>query len=632
MKRPQRPLLIFCILIGTVLLVRPLWSGGLSGATSPSMDSLYLFKDIDSSTDYPTQLTLIDNKLFFTVSQYNEPGPLWVSHGDANTTFQLTTDVETYTLIPYNKGVAFISSSFSSIDDVWVSDGTINGTQMIANSQAWNRNFSSLTAANSNLYFVAITPGGSLERPTQNVVFSDGTQNGTSVVKQFELGFADDIDIKSAVGDKILFTPIRNTARQSRSVSLGIWVSDGTTNGTHELFQTTDGPSDIRYPLEISNTLFFVASYGLADEELWKSDGTESGTVMVKDINPSGSSQPRALFEFSNKLYFLADDGTGEELWMSDGTESGTVMVKDINSFGGSSPRGFALLDNHFYFEANDGTHGNELWRSDGSESGTRMVADITSGPTSTNIGQIMAGHSRAFFTIDNNIWVTDGTISGTQFATTYTHPAFQGFQRASGDSLFFSQYDENIGVEIWKTDGTPTGTALIQDLNPNGDGVPFLFLTAEDIENTFFVGATDGTDPELWAIDGITKTRLAPTINNHVSETSAGLGNGQLSFTVTLNTALAVTYTVDYITVSDSATAGEDFLGTTETLLFPPGEVSASFTITVFDDEIVEPLEETFQVQLMNPSQGATGWPSITSIAITNDDWFNQYLPMIMR
>ena len=81
--------------------------------------------------------------------------------------------------------------------------------------------------------------------------------------------------------------------------------------------------------------LFFFAANGTHGRELWSSDGTASG--MVKDINPSGSGNPSSLTLFSDKLFFGADDGTnGVELWSSDGTASGTVLVKDINPSGSS--------------------------------------------------------------------------------------------------------------------------------------------------------------------------------------------------------------------------------------------------------------------------------------------------------
>ena len=72
------------------------------------------------------------------------------------------------------------------------------------------------------------------------------------------------------------------------------------------------------------------------------SDGTADGTVMVKDINPGGSSVPLGFASVGNMLYFTANDGVnGRELWKTDGTSAGTVLVKDINSgLADSKPNG----------------------------------------------------------------------------------------------------------------------------------------------------------------------------------------------------------------------------------------------------------------------------------------------------
>ena len=63
---------------------------------------------------------------------------------------------------------------------------------------------------------------------------------------------------------------------------------------------------------------------------------------MVKDIHPTGGSNPNDFTELNGKLYFSASDDTnGSELWVTDGTESGTQMVKNISLSGGSYPRYF---------------------------------------------------------------------------------------------------------------------------------------------------------------------------------------------------------------------------------------------------------------------------------------------------
>ncbi|MBK9936134.1 MAG: hypothetical protein IPP05_18910 [Cytophagaceae bacterium] len=101
--------------------------------------------------------------------------------------------------------------------------------------------------------------------------------------------------------------------------------------------------------------------------ELWKSDGTLAGTVLVKDINPNGSSAPRNLTDINGKLYFTANDNIhGMELWTSDGTAAGTNMLYDVNiGVGGSFPQSITFFNNYIFFFAFSATNGYELWRFD---------------------------------------------------------------------------------------------------------------------------------------------------------------------------------------------------------------------------------------------------------------------------
>jgi ELWxxDGT repeat protein len=104
--------------------------------------------------------------------------------------------------------------------------------------------------------------------------------------------------------------------------------------------------------------------------------------TLVKDINPTGSGNPKDLVNVNGVFYFTADDGiNGVELWKSDGTESGTSIVKDIVLGSISSfPHTLTNVNGLLFFICNDGIHGPELWRSDGTNSGTFLVKDINPG------------------------------------------------------------------------------------------------------------------------------------------------------------------------------------------------------------------------------------------------------------
>src|SRR5262249_37722922 len=153
-------------------------------------------------------------------------------------------------------------------------------------------------------------------------------------------------------------------------------------------------------------------------------------------INPGpASSNPVELTQVNRTLFFSADDGSnGTELWKSTGIPYGTVMVEDAVPGGGiapglasSSPGNLTAGNGTLFFTGDDGTHGYELWKSDGTPSGTVMVEDAVPG------GGIYPG---AFGSYPRGLTDVNGT-------------------------LFFSADDGTNGRELWKSDGTPSGTAM---------------------------------------------------------------------------------------------------------------------------------------------------------------------------
>src|SRR5258705_13855880 len=105
----------------------------------------------------------------------------------------------------------------------------------------------------------------------------------------------------------------------------------------------------------------FVANDGINGSEPWVTDGTPSGTVMLKNISPSGSSNPTGLAAFAGYVLFRADDGVnGPQLWLSDGTATGTAMLKNI--YPGASPSQVVVAGCQAFFAAKDDA-GTELWR-----------------------------------------------------------------------------------------------------------------------------------------------------------------------------------------------------------------------------------------------------------------------------
>ena len=348
------------------------------------------------------------------------------------------------------------------------------------------------------------------------------------------------------------------------------------------------------YPSKISvvgNSLFFSAVDELHGNELWKSDGTSAGTAMVKDINPAtgcnnmGASNTPCwgigntmftLKSIGNTLYFPGDDGVnGSELWKSDGTTAGTTMVKDINTLTSCNSSGCSgffdeliVFGSSLYFKANDGVNGSELWKSDGTTAGTTMVKDIDTGlscdlggqsaPCSGASGRLFVVGSLLLFSANDGVngielWKSDGTTAGTtmvkeintgasctSFGTTGPCGGYSqmntGFAQSAGSLLFFAADNGVNGLELWKSDGTTAGTAMVKDINTGAScnnfgttgpcGGPVIGPEGTvSVGSGFYFTANDGANGnELWKSDGTTAgTTMVKDINAGASCTSFG-------------------------------------------------------------------------------------------------------------
>jgi ELWxxDGT repeat protein len=397
---------------------------------------------------------------------------------------------------------------------LWYTDGTPGGVVRLQNVAAGE-----LTAFNGALYFAGtdLTSGTGLWK-------TDGTAAGTVPVKVTDAGFSYPPPQELTVaGNRLFFRATDSTHGDGEE----LWTSDGTTAGTTVLDlnpgpASTFGGSIVDYPYifglsALGNELIFMG-YSPGGLQVWRSDGTLAGTVPLTSQGVIDLLRPDTHLVTGGRFFFRTDY-MGTEIWTSDGTAAGTHSVVNLSPppsafgiFTGALPaRSLGALGDLLFFQATDGTSGVEPWKSDGTPGGTSQVAAIETFSYGSYPQQItpLAGQD-VFLAITNEwrIWGSDGTAAGTQPLSPTSIDSdgnylFGSRLAAAGGAVFFTVGKGGQflgGYQLWKTDGTPAGTAELLDTGGGfSAGISDIRQMTASGGKLFFTVA----DNQLWTSDG---------------------------------------------------------------------------------------------------------------------------------
>lgn len=227
------------------------------------------------------------------------------------------------------------------------------------------------------------------------------------------------------------------------------------------------------------DSIFFIANSAISGRSIYRSNGTPEGTQLAVDVFP-GSDGPivKGLSVVGDKLFYLASDPTtgsaALNLYVSVGTTESATRLGDMEVLYSSQAQ-MISANGVLYFTARDTQHGYELWKSDGTVQGTSMVKDVFLGEGSSNI-------------------VTD------KFGNVSYEPLIC---HAAHNLVYFRAKDADHGYELWKTNGTPGGTAIVADINPEGDGLPAGTPGFQSIGNILYFIAEVNGSADVWKTDG---------------------------------------------------------------------------------------------------------------------------------
>jgi ELWxxDGT repeat protein len=328
-------------------------------------------------------------------------------------------------------------------------------------------------AAGEILYFSASDPAHGLE-----LWRSDGTAAGTARVATLCTAPLEGSDCQAfqglqSIGSRVLFELFEPTASE-------LWVSDGTTAGTFPLKQLVSGlPDPTTAPVPAGSFAFFWTTDGL-----WRTDGTAAGTARVKaiaDLVPDRPGIDRTVYYLAvsaGVLYTVL--GTGD-LVRSDGSPEGTTILHTFQA--GYAVHELTPLAGSLLFEV-DGTTDDpdtSLWRTGGTAA-TTTTEKIATLPRFGTIEVIVPLGDRAVFRVvyrtasseSSEIWVTDGTASGTALVTAPGPSDHNPFAVTAGRAFFGQPGADPRSNILWTTDATSAGTFPLRDFGAGpGSGAP---------------------------------------------------------------------------------------------------------------------------------------------------------------
>jgi uncharacterized repeat protein (TIGR01451 family) len=154
---------------------------------------------------------------------------------------------------------------------------------------------------------------------------------------------------------------------------------------------------------------------------------------------------------------------------------------------------------------------------------------------------------------------------------------------------------------------------------------------TLDEADESFFVNLTSATNASIGDDRGqgtIQDDDAPPRVSFSSTSYNVSEDVGLVNVAVALDTPSALTITVEYTAAGGMATSGEDYVIVDGTLVFTPGVVGQTITVTIIDDGVNES-EETIILILHNPSNAIIeDGTAIVTIAGKAE----VYLPLVLR
>jgi ELWxxDGT repeat protein len=477
-----------------------------------TLEGTVLVKDIRTGSKVsstPDKFENVNGTLFFTANESATGRELYKSDGTATGTM-LVKDIRPGTgsslidnLAAIGNTLYFTANDGVYGDELWKSDGTTIGTVLVKDmtpgpagshgEQSGGHRMGSFTNVNGTLFFTAY------EKATQYIWKSDGTTAGTVPLEiAYGPGTGEPSPQFQFMNGSIYY--FNSYPEDSWTSTLKRMNPDGSNPGwVWDIYLNTNYRTELVVVQDYTGAkhLYFYGIALFAGYKLFRSNGLEDdweGTVELPDpYVPTASSNPNTFKVFKGKTYFIANPTwyDNQSLWVTDGTANGTQEVIYFSYNGGD----FSFSDNYVYAAGKDWL---EIYRSgEGLWNYGYIIEDYNAPPAK----ELTAVSANMFYRNDNGELYKIDDVSGEvtllrQFDELYD-------LEKVGSNLIFRVRGLNYREELWRSNGTATGTIRYTTLS-NTFQTPSVYRPSATIRNTHYFVANDGVHGnELWRTQG---------------------------------------------------------------------------------------------------------------------------------
>lgn len=436
----------------------------------------------------------------------------------------------------YTNYVLFAADDGVHGKELWISDGTDNGTKMLKNIASDDAgvtgsqpDFGFYLGTDNLTYFTASTPESGRE-----LWRTDGTEAGTVMVADLNPGSADGIAV-GALEQAVSRNGVLLFPASDGEHGIEAWVSSPFGDSTERLLPMPEfnaagdsNPADF-FPFYDGLLVTVSDAQGrylirLTNEDMWD-------WQMEKLIDTAFESIGNfAFFIDGNNVETISfttesKDGT-VDLWRVNEVDPAPVKLMSLPVFEGVPPTDFVYFssENALLFTAQSESAGRELWLASLNGDEPELFRDFIDGSGSADPELLYGFNGPVFFSAKNadgvmQLWQTDGTVAGTTLLADVNAAGkaayFAQIELDGGYRFLFPNEDGAHGAALWQTNATSEGTAILKDINPTG-GINLGFLLGLDDNHVLF-SADDGTNgTELWITDGTSDgTQLLKNINS---------------------------------------------------------------------------------------------------------------------